>query len=214
MVVNPQYKRRSSLFVTLDGLSTLACSMRQYSGFGVVTTQAQYNSPLGFASTTPKDVVVFILVFRFSFFSLAFSLFVFSVLFFVYLSFFCLFFSLLFSSLFFSLLFFSFLSFPVVFLSFLALSKSRLSHRGLDVQVGLQHVPDQHPNSVSMTLLSSPVQAQSLLPVLHTNVAAQGHQLGHHRCVTPQAGPHEDVPPVAALVLNGQPQRGQQLNQL
>ena len=80
MVVNPQYKRRSSLFVTLNGLSTLACSMRQYSGFGVVTTQAQYTSPLGFASTTPKDVVFFILVFRFSFFSLAFSLFVFPVL--------------------------------------------------------------------------------------------------------------------------------------
>ena len=108
---------------------------------------------------------------------------------------------------------FSFLSFPVVFLSFLS-TKARLSHRGLDVQVGLQHVPDQDPNSISVTLLSSPVQAQPLLLVLHPNVAAQGHQLGHHCGVTPQAGPHEDVPPIAALVLNGQPQRSQQLNQL
>ncbi|KAA6423474.1 MAG: hypothetical protein FRX49_06534 [Trebouxia sp. A1-2] len=93
-------------------------------------------------------------------------------------------------------------------------SQGRCVLKSVRRKVGLQHVPDQDPNSISVTLLSSPVQAQPLLLVLHPNVAAQGHQLGHHCGVTPQAGPHEDVPPIAALVLNGQPQRSQQLNQL
>lgn len=84
-------------------------------------------------------------------------------------------------------------------------------HSGLDIQVGLQHVSDQDADSLSMPLLSSPVQTQALLSVPGPNVTAQRQQLGDHSCMAPQASPHEHVPAIPALVLNGQPQTDQQL---
>ena len=65
-----------------------------------------------------------------------------------------------------------------------------------------------------MALLGSPVQAQAALLVLAPNVAAQGQQLGDHSSMTPKASPQEDIPPIAALVSNGQTQTDEQLHQL
>ena len=88
------------------------------------------------------------------------------------------------------------------------------AYSGLDIKVGLEHVSDQDPDSLSMALLCGPVQTQAALLVLHPNVAAQGQQLGDHGSVTPQASPQEDIPPIATLVSNGQTQADQQLRQL
>ena len=85
---------------------------------------------------------------------------------------------------------------------------------GLDIKVGLEHVSDQDPDGLGMALLSSPMQAQAALLVLDPDVAAQGQQLGHHGSMTPKASPQEDVPPIAALVSDGQTQADQQLHQL
>lgn len=90
----------------------------------------------------------------------------------------------------------------------------KAAHCGLDVQVGLQGVPDQHPHSLSVPLLSRPVQPQPLVLVLHSDVAPQRQQLGHHCSVAAQAGPHEDVPAIAALVMDGEAQTSQQLHKL
>ena len=51
------------------------------------------------------------------------------------------------------------------------------SYLCLDVHVGLQHVLNQDPDSVSMALFGSPMQPKTLLCILGTNVAAQRQQL-------------------------------------